>query len=442
MKTQLLHLWDSVRASYWFVPALMALGSIGLATLLLSIDSRNRFTLADELGWLYAGGPEGARSVLSTVAGSMITVAGVVFSIVIVALVLATQQFGPRLLRNFMRDTGNQIVLGTFIATFIYCLLILRNVRGTEEISFVPHLSVSMAVVLALVSLAVLIYFIHHVAESIQASNVIASVGRDLEQSIERLFPENEREETNDNPTEVLRQLNRQKEPVRTRKGGYIRAIDTGTLLDAAKNKDLVLHFCCRPGDFIVPEDPLGYILAEEPADEELVEAVNEAIILGSRRTLSQDQRLAVNQLVEIAMRALSPGINDPFTAINCIDQLTSALSRFGGRQPAPPYRFDDEGNLRLVLQPVDFSLLLDAAFSPIYNYGRNSGLVTRHLLKSLTVLARHVTHSHARSSVRQLADTIHEVSRKALPSEFEVDKAGKAYHDFLQTFEEPRTPG
>lgn len=438
MKTRLLNLWDSVRASYWFIPALMALGSIGLATLLLSIDSRNRFTLADELGWLYAGGPEGARSVLSTVAGSMITVAGVVFSIVIVALVLATQQFGPRLLRNFMRDTGNQIVLGTFIATFIYCLLILRNVRGTEEVSFVPHLSVSLAVVLALVSLAVLIYFIHHVAESIQASNVIASVGRDLEQSIERLFPENEPEETNDNPNEVLLRLNRQKEPIRTRKGGYIRAIDTGALLDAAKNKDLVLHLCCRPGDFIVPEDPLGYILAEEPADEELVETVNEAIILGSRRTLSQDQRLAVNQLVEIAMRALSPGINDPFTAINCIDQLTSALSRFGGRQPAPPYRFDDEGNLRLVLQPVDFPLLLDAAFSPIYNYGRDSGLVTRHLLKSLTVLARHVTDSQARNSVRQQAETIHDVSRKSLPSEFEVDKAGKAYHELLRTLEEP----
>ncbi len=149
-----------------------------------------QYDWVDKLGWIYTRGPDGARAVLSTIAGSMITVAGVVFSVTIVALSLASNQFGPRLLRNFMRDRGNQIVLGTFVATYLYCLLVMRTVQGMDGSQFVPHLSVTVAILMAVASLGVLIYFIHHVAVSIQAPELIANVAHELHEAIDRLFPE------------------------------------------------------------------------------------------------------------------------------------------------------------------------------------------------------------------------------------------------------------
>lgn len=167
--TQLITYWEDIRSSFWFVPTLMAAASAVLAMCNIYLDH----TLPESWrgnGWIYSGGAEGARAVLSVIASSMITVAGVVFSITIVALTLASSQFGPRLLRTFMRDTANQVVLGTFIATFLYCLLVLRTIRGLDEREFVPHLSVTVGVLLGVASLGVLIYFIHHVSVSIQAS--------------------------------------------------------------------------------------------------------------------------------------------------------------------------------------------------------------------------------------------------------------------------------
>jgi uncharacterized membrane protein len=189
MKAHLLKHWERLHSSFWFVPAILALGSIALATSAVALDERATDVLSN-WKWLYSGGAEGASGVLQTIAGSMITIAGVVFSMTLVALTLASAQFGPRLLRNFMSDTVNQLVLGTFIATFIYCLLVLRTIRREDEAAFVPHFSVTLGVLLALVSMAVLIYFIHHVAVSIQADEVVARVARELDEGLDRLFPE------------------------------------------------------------------------------------------------------------------------------------------------------------------------------------------------------------------------------------------------------------
>ena len=170
-----------VTSSFWFVPTTMTVVAAGSAIGMIEVD-RTWLGPGVRIGWLYSGGAEGARSLLSTVAGSVITVAGVVFSITISTLTQASSQFGPRLLRNFMRDTSNQIVLGTFVATFLYCLLVLRTIHGKidDGASFVPQLSVTVAVGLAVASIAVLIYFIHHVSLSLQAPNVIAAARGDL----------------------------------------------------------------------------------------------------------------------------------------------------------------------------------------------------------------------------------------------------------------------
>jgi uncharacterized membrane protein len=195
LKTKLVNILDDVRSSFWFVPALMVAAAIFLAWITVSLDEVFDSSKTEGLGWIYTGGAEGARLLLSTIAGSMITVASVTFSITIVALTLTSSQFGPRLLRNFMWDGGNQLTLGTFIATFVYCLLVLRTIRGNGETSFVPHVSVTVALVLALAGLGVLIYFIHHVALGIQANSVVASVSAELDEAIIRLFPQQPRQE-------------------------------------------------------------------------------------------------------------------------------------------------------------------------------------------------------------------------------------------------------
>ncbi len=180
MRTRILNIWHSFRSSYWFVPTIMTILAIFAAVITTTIDATLSETNAQHLDWLYKGGSEGARTILSTVAGSMITIAGVVFSITVVVLSLASTQFGPRLLSNFMGDTGTQVVFGTFIATFVYCLFVLRVVRSVDSFSFTPHLSVTFAFLMALAGSAVLIYFIHHIAASIHVDSVVTAVYRDL----------------------------------------------------------------------------------------------------------------------------------------------------------------------------------------------------------------------------------------------------------------------
>lgn len=181
VKAHLLEYWERIRSSFWFVPGILTGAAVTLASVTVALDESA--TVGEWMAgqnWAYTGGAEGASLVLSTVAGSMITIAGVVFSMTLVVLSLASSQLGPRLLRTFMRDTKNQVVLGAFIATFVYCLLVLRTIRRAEDVAFVPHLSVTIGVLLAIGSLGILIYFIHHVSISIQADEVVARVHDEL----------------------------------------------------------------------------------------------------------------------------------------------------------------------------------------------------------------------------------------------------------------------
>lgn len=276
---RLLKNWDELRTNYWFVPTVMMVGAICLALAAPELDRQTQTHLTHGWDWTYSGSPEGARAILSTIAGSMITVAGVVFSITIVALSLASAQFGPRLLRNFIRDRSNQLVLGTFTATFIYCLLVLRTVRGTEELHFVPGLSVSLGIVLALLSLGVLIYFIHHVAFSIQASHVIASVTQELHETIDRLWPE----ELGQGPPKPTEQIEKSDDaeaegkPIQAAASGYVDAINADELLKIAVDRDVTLRLARRPGHFIVRGNPLAYVSPPDAVDQELNDKINQA---------------------------------------------------------------------------------------------------------------------------------------------------------------------
>ena len=317
MKTKLFNLWRSFRYSYWFVPTAMTTISIVLSLGTTYIDTVLPRNITDHFVWLYSGGPEGARSILSTVAGSMITTAGVVFSITIVVLSLTSSQFGPRLLGNFIRDTSTQMVLSTFIATFIYCLLTLRVVRNGDVGSFVPHLSITFAFLLALASTVVLIYFIHHISTAIQADSIITAVYRDLDAAIDRLLPEQQEHGAvelshNDVRSAIPKEFDRDGWTVAAKKSGYLQAIDYDGLSNTAVESNLILRLHFRPGEFIAAGEQLLTAWPREHWDEKLDARLNGSFIQGRQRTDGQDMEYSIHQLVEVALRALSPGIKIP----------------------------------------------------------------------------------------------------------------------------------
>ena len=399
-------LWETLSSTLWFVPGTMTVASIALAAGTVAID--RAMTMEEAWFFLYSGGPEGARLVLSTIAGSMITVAGIAFSTTMVALSFASSELGPRLLRNFMRDRGNQFVLGTFIATFVYCVLVLRTVSG-EPRPFVPHVGVSVGLALALASLGVLIYFIHHAALALQADHVIGIVGRELDRSIDHLYPGGMGEEAApariheyegceaglraDDAVSVALDVS-----------GYVHAVDVEALMKLATKHDLLVRILCRPGRYVHDGLPVAEIRPATAADDGVRGKVRAALIVGGTRTSHQDIEFAIHQLVEVAARALSPGVNDPFTAITCIDRLTTAILHLMRCDFPSRFRVDGEGRLRVIADRPDFRGLADAAFHQIRQSGANLPAVTIHLLSSLTLLLEQArSEEHRRAIARHV---------------------------------------
>ncbi|EMI15332.1 putative membrane protein, partial [Rhodopirellula maiorica SM1] len=366
--------WTSrVRDSYWFVPSVLAVTALMLSFVTTELDNHFGSEWLEEIGWLYANEPAGARAVLSTVAGSMITVAGVTFSMTILSISYTTSQVGARLLNNFMRDRGNQITLGVFISTFLYCLMVLRTVRNAESApvgdmakqelasAFVPHIAVIVGIMLAILSVAVLIYFIHHIPESIHVSNILAGIGGDLNRQIERQFPARVGK-----PHEDLsqRQVDSNLPPsfyetaktIRSRGSGYVEFVDMDGVMGIAVEHDLTIRMRFRAGDFVTPGNVLMLASPASRVSDEIVDQLRATYVSGAQRTAKQNLRFVFNQLVEVAERALSPGVNDPFTAISCMDWLQSALQHLAEREMPDAYRYDSNDKLRIVAEPETFS--------------------------------------------------------------------------------------
>lgn len=381
----------------------MALGSVVLAYSLIVANDELPKKLTGKLSWLYGGGPEGARSVLSTIAGSVVTVAGTTFSITIAALTLASSQFGPRLLRTFRRDTGNQVVLGTFISTFLYCLLVLRTIVGTDKDQYVPDLAITFGVLLAVLSLAVLIYFIHHTAASIQASTLIDSVNRDLISTIRDNFAERtgllkgerDRDDLDDKPPDEARVLE-------ARHGGYLLRIDYEALVHYAARRDCRVFIHLRPGDFSLPDLPLASIVPANSSEDEKRTKLDDFFYFGSERTPEQDPEFAFLQLAEIGVRALSPGINDPFTAIACLDKLTESMALAAKRRLTSRFLFDKENALRVIATRVDYETLVIAAFQYIRKAASGNREVLSHLAKQLKLLLQRVNDPDLREALEE----------------------------------------
>lgn len=413
MKTKLFAYLEKLRASFWFKPSFMALAAVALSFLTVALDRSLTRAWLRGVDWIYSGGAEGASAVLQTISSSMITIAGVVFSLTLVALSLASSQFGSRLLRNFMRDSTNQLVLGTFIATFLYCLLVLRTIRRDEEGdgAFVPHLSVTLGLVFALASLWMLIYFIHHVSVSIQADEVIARVGEDLDQATERLFPETSEAGAGVDAAAAAPALPaafaHDAVMIPARGDGYLQLVDVDRLVELAAREDLVLRLERRPGQYLVDGSALVLAWPGARVTPDILEQVQSAFVLGNQRSAAQDVEFAILQLVEIAVRALSPGINDPFTAIACVDRLGSALSRLAQRTLPLTHRVDQQGRLRVIALVTDFTGFADAALNQLRQYARTNVDVTLRLLETIAVVAPFTHRASDVAALRRHADMI-----------------------------------
>ncbi|HEX2187353.1 MAG TPA: DUF2254 domain-containing protein [Longimicrobiaceae bacterium] len=444
MRLGLVRLWQAVRASYWFIPSLMAAGAVLLSVAMVRVDTVAG-GLTQRLGWIYSGGPEGARAVLSVIGGSVMGTAGVTFSITIAALSLASGQFGPRILYNFMRDTGNQVVLGTFIATFIYCVLVLRSVRGGEAAErYVPHLSVTVGVALGLASLGVLIYFIHHVSISIQAPHVVAGVARDLHHHIDRVYPQ--RIGHDPDPArerrvadEVPEDFDRRAAAVISHHNGYLQAIDEEQLMELATGSDLLVRVETRPGAFLLRGGRLLSVWPPERLDEELDERLRAAFALGAQRTHLQDVEFSVDQLVEVGVRALSPGINDPFTAMNCLDRLGAALCHAAGRDLPSPFRLDDAGKLRVIARSRSvFAGLVDASFNQLRQYGRSSVSVTVRILETIARVLACVEGDEEQAALLRQAEMTVRGAREAVSEPQDLEDVEQRYRAVLRAAGRP----
>ena len=440
---KLVKLWTALQTSYWFIPSLMAFVAGLLSFVLASVDGWLGNAWIDAVPWVYRVQASGARDILTTVAGSMIGVAGVTFSITIAALSYTTTTLGPRLLTNFMSDKGNQVTLGTFLATFVYCVLLLRTIQASDDTgtSFVPHLSIVFAIVLAMASLAVLIYFIHHIAESLHVSNVIADIGGDLDRAISAYDQRSRPPEGTHSATALPGDFANRARAVTAPTSGYIQNVVHKTLMRIACEHDLVIRMSRVPGDFVVDSQALVEVWPGQALDDPRIgDQIRQAFAIGRSRTQSQDVLFLVNELVEIAARALSPGTNDPYTAMSCLDWLSVAVDRMArSRMPSLPY-FDDDNVLRVWAPVFDFKTLTNAIYDQLRCYFATDVNAAVHMLDRLGESGAFIGRADDRALLREHAASLEAATRPSVNNPRDTERLDYAARRAARLLADPVT--
>ena len=429
--------WISARSSFWFLPALMVVCSIGLAVLMIYLDRTIDVDLAERYPTMFGANASGARSILSAIASSMITVAGVTFSITIVSLSIASNQYTPRILRNFMRDTGNQLVLGIFVSVFVYSLIVLRAIRGGDE-SFVPSYSVIVAIGLSIVAIGFLIFFVHHVANMVQASTILMNIYEETKAVIEAQYPDRSK----DAPKTVESKFpgGREWAQVLSSRTGYIQAVDEGLLISWAKKNEVVLQMVSGIGAFVAKGAPLLKVhgraeLREPPAAE-----LNGAFTINRARTVEQDPEFGIRQIVDVALKALSPGINDTTTAATALDYLGALIFHLGERHIPPLERCEKE-ELRLVACGASYQSMVDEAFLEIRQHAAKNVAIYIKLLDAIEKAARpelapeniEILWRHAELVARTAAQSVTQEGDRDLINEALIKTSAKFGKDHRQ---------
>ena len=370
--TRRAHLFEVLRTGLWFVPGLFVAGAAGLAVVTISVDHR-----IDRLpSWIaFSGGPTSAEQILVTIAASMMTFTGLVFTISVVVLQLASSQFSPRVLRTFLRDRGSQVPLGIFTATFVYALIVLVQVRvGSVGPVFVPALSITVSFVLVMCSLIAFVYFVNHVAQSIRLTHIVESVAGETRVVIDSVHigagPDTESIDLDfGDPRQTIRL---------ERPGGVVAGLDIEGLIDLARRHDCVLWMVRDMGDFVAEGSPMFEVYGG--SSDVPGHAALRQVDIARERSMRQDPAYGFRQLVDIAEKALSPSLNDPTTAVQAIDRIHDLLGRVARRGAQSGVYQDDAGAIRLVRPVMTWSAYVALSFEEIREYGGSSVQVQRRL--------------------------------------------------------------
>lgn len=413
--------WRELKATFWFIPVILILTSILLAIGLVYIDGRISFSKEGLARFFFVNSSDSARSILSTISGAMMGVAGTVFSITLVALTLASSQFGPRLIKNFMYVRLNQIVLGAYISTYLYCLLVLNAVKEGNDYTFIPSISILVAIIAAIINIILLIIFIHQIAISLQADKVIADISDFISEQVETLFPEklgevNKSEENIDISAAISSYQRRIS--IKSPTSGYLQYIDSEDLIEIIIRNDSILELFQRPGAHLVKGLEIGLLYSNSNLEKDELQKISQKFVIGKTKTSQQDLEFSIHQMVEIALRALSPGINDPYTAIACIDNLTATMSYLAQAKFPSKYRYDEEGNLRIIADTLEFEGVLDAAFNQIRQFSGGSPAVIIRLMEALTTISRFTTDDSQKKSVIRHAEMVLNTGRQTIKEE------------------------
>jgi uncharacterized membrane protein len=426
---------EAFRTNLWLVPAIEVLAAIALFAGTLTLD---RAAYQGDYGlpsWVISGDADAARQTLTAIAAAVITVVGVVFSIILVTLTLASTQFGPRMLRSFIRDRGTQLTLGTFVATFAYAVLVLVSIGPGPHGAFVPHIGVTVTLALMAADLGVLIYFIHHTATSIQLPQVIASIARDLAEAI--AVPGGTGtgtaaggREAGPSAAELIRQLEAGG-VVRAPASGYLQFIQHEILVQLATDTGAVIALDYRPGHFLVEGHPFALVWPPEAAPR-VSDALGRAHVTGPNRTLTQDISFGIDQLTEIAIRALSPAVNDTFTALTCIDWLSDSLCKITSEwHPAGVHR-DASGFIRVITAEPSHERLVQRAFEKIRQASEGMPAV---MIRQLDALAKIMASTSSGSQRRVLTDQaamIHRAAGRSVPEPADRQDIQRRYAEVL----------
>ena len=418
MTAEIRFFWSRLNANYWFYPALFSILAAILAFAMVTIDRLGFAEFLNDISWIIPARPDGASTMLSVMAGSMIGVASTVFSITIAAVAYASGNYGPRLLTNFMEDRGNQLSLATFIGSFVYALIVLRAVRGEDETpasietagatalpGFTPQLSLLVAYVLMALCVAVLVFFLNHIPSSIRINKVLKGIGERLLETIKDTYP------VEDEFTDPIEPKGG--EPLEAWKTGYVQMIDFSDLAAIGKDSGCTFSLKVRTGDFVHPKMVLVEVDGCDP--DEVEDRVRESFTLGATRTPEQDPQFLIDELVEIGLRALSPGINDPFTAITALHWLGAATAEIGRRDLRKHICGDDEDGCPVIPLPDDFAHYVKRGFGAIRSGVATSPLAAEVMLDTLAHAAVPIGDERRQTLLKQEAERLAAQARLAL---------------------------
>lgn len=420
--------WVELRGSFWFLPCLLVALAIALAFTLVHFEDSAMEQWMKRHPGLFGASAAGARAMLSTIAGSMISVVGIVFSMTLVALALASSQYSSRVLRTFMRSRVTQASIGIFAGIFVYCLIVLRGVHGRDESVVVPVLAVSAAMLLALVGVIALIFFIHHIALSIQASTILANIAEETIDAMQAMFPA---------PGECPRSAASLTEQeagtwldslcwadIAAPKTGYLQGIDYELLMRLACEQGLVLRVQRAVGQFVLAGTPLFAVAGKGAAG--LGASLHSAVTVSPYRTVQQDPGFGVRQLVDVALKALSPGVNDTTTAVMCLDYLGAVMAALG-RLAIPSRYLYGQGALKIAANGPDYAAILAEALDQIRRSAGGNVTVIVRMIAVIDTLEGLVGDARRRAALGAQLEAIAELALRTVAAPLDRELIARA---------------